>query len=193
MLQPRPIEPQAMPVRDIEPGSARLVRHVRLPDGTPLLIRPIRPEDAESEQAFVRGLSIERPRKRFLGALSELTPAMLVRFTHTDPSRETALVAFAGEGAEARQVGVARYAMDEEGDGRRAEFALVVGDERHHQGIGTRLMRLLIDAARTHGVERLHGEVLADNLAMLGLMRRLGFAERPHPADARLVAVERDL
>ena len=169
------------------------VRHV-LPDGTPLVIRPIRPEDADSEQAFVRGLSSESRRLRFLGALAELSPAMLDRFTRIDPDREAALVAFAGDDVRAHQVGVARYTIEDDGrssDGRTAEFALVVGDDHHHQGIGRRLMELLLDAARAHGVGRIRGEVLADNAAMLGLMGRLGFTVRPHPEDRALVLVER--
>lgn len=170
------------------PEAKPPVRHL-LPDGTPLVIRPIRPEDAASEQAFVRGLSSESRRRRFLGALTELSPAMLDRFTRIDPDREAALVAFAGDDARARQVGVARYAIED--DGRTAEFALVVGDEHQHQGVGRRLMELLLDVARAHGVGRMRGEVLADNAAMLGLMGRLGFIVRAHPRDGAMMLVER--
>ena len=166
-----------------------IVWHGELRDATPLLIRPIRPNDAASEQAFVRALSPGSRRKRFGGALNELSPAMLERFTRIDPTRETALVAFAVCGERLRQVGVARYVIDR--GGHTGEFALVVSDELHRRGVGAHLMELLLAAARDHGLERLRGEVLADNREMLGFVAALGFSARPHPADRRMMIVER--
>ena len=71
------------------------------------MIRPIRPEDAEIEQAFVRSLSPEAKYLRFMSTLKELTPAMLARFTLVDYDREMALIAVAREGAREAQIGVA--------------------------------------------------------------------------------------
>ena len=62
-----------------------------------MVIRPIGPEDARREQAFVRGLSPESRYFRFMNTLRELSPEMLERFTHPDPAREIALVALTAE------------------------------------------------------------------------------------------------
>ena len=161
-----------------------------LADGTEFIIRPIRPEDAEGEQSFVRNLSPEAKRFRFMQAINELTPQMLARFTQIDYDREMALVALLRRrrGESPLQVGVARYVINP--DERSCEFAIVVGDAARNKGIGTRLMRSLMQAARAHGLRLIEGEVLADNRAMLQLMQDLGFSIRRSPHDAGIYAVE---
>jgi acetyltransferase len=164
----------------ITPYPRHLVQQDFLADGTPLTIRPIRPEDAESEQSFVRELSEEARHFRFLYALHELPPDMLARFTQLDYSREMALVAFTVEGGKPIQQGVARYVINP--DGTSCEFAIVVSDKRRQQGIGTRLMQALIDAARDHRLTVMEGKVIAANRSMLQLMSDLGFTIE-HSAD----------
>ena len=72
----------------IHPYPTHLITHWQLADGTDLIIRPIRPEDAEIEQDFVRGLSAESKYFRFMDTLQELSQTMLVRFTQIDYDRE---------------------------------------------------------------------------------------------------------
>ena len=175
----------------ITPYPRHLVRQELLADGTLLTIRPIRPEDAEAEQTFVRELSDEARQFRFMHALKELTPVMLVQFTQIDYSREMALVAVTQEGGGPVQQGVARYVINP--DATSCEFAIVVSDKRQHQGIGTSLLQALMDAARDHDMKTMEGTVLADNTAMLRLMTDLGFTARRSPEDNELYEVERAL
>src|SRR5262245_64846952 len=74
-------------------GRALYPVRARLRDGSEIVIRPIGPEDAEREQAFVRALSPQSRYFRFMSGLRELPADMLYRFTHTDFERELALVA----------------------------------------------------------------------------------------------------
>ena len=173
----------------IHPYPRHLVTRENLRDGTPLTIRPIRPEDAESEATFVRELSEEAKRFRFMGALNELSPEMLVRFTQIDYRREMALVAIAELPPGPKQVGVARYIINP--DRRSCEFAIVVSDRIQHQGVGTRLMKALMNAARDHGLTRIEGTVLKENDQMLALMRELGFTQGRVPDDPQVVAIDR--
>lgn len=173
----------------IHPYPRHLVTIQHLQDGTPLTIRPIRPEDAESEATFVRELSDEARRFRFMGTINELSPEMLVRFTQIDYRREMALVAIAERASGPKQVGVARYAINP--DRTTCEFAIVVSDDIQHQGIGTRLMKALMDAARDHSLTRIEGTVLKDNRPMLLLMQELGFTRTSVPDDPEIYAVER--
>ena len=175
----------------IHPYPRHLIVEDHLTDGTPLVIRPIRPEDAESEQNFVRDLSDEAKMFRFMGAINELSPEMLVQFTQIDYRREMAMVAMALRDGGEQQVGVARYVINP--DGRSCEFAIVVGDQITHQGIGTRLMKALFRAARDHGLQVIEGTVLKNNAPMLQLMNDLGFTRRMDPDDPELVLVERNL
>ena len=93
----------------IHPYPAHLVSRVQLNDGTDIVIRPIRPEDAEIEQKFVSGLSSETKYFRFMNYLQELSQEMLVRFTQIDYYNEMALIAVVSKDNNEEQVGVARY------------------------------------------------------------------------------------
>ncbi len=172
----------------IFPYPRHLVEESILENGTKLTIRPIRPEDAESERAFVRRLSPETRQFRFMYLLKELTPEMLVRFTQIDYSNEMAFLAITEEDGEHVQQGVARYAIN--ADEVSCEFAIVVSDEHQHQGIGKKLMLALINAARQHGLKTIEGSVLVENYKMLGLMKDLGFTQSRSMEDNTIVNVE---
>jgi acetyltransferase len=157
----------------IHPYPSHLIEQAQLPDGTDFIIRPIRPEDAQMEQEFVRGLSQQTKYFRFMQALKELTPEMLVRFTQIDYDREMALIGVVRRGGSDEEVGVARYMTRPGGD--RCEFAIVVSDQWRGRGIGARLMRSLMQNARDRGLKVMEGEVLSANARMLELMKSLGF------------------
>jgi acetyltransferase len=173
----------------IHPYPRHLVTSDFLSDGRPLTIRPIRPEDAESEAAFVRDLSVEAKRFRFMGTVNELSEEMLARFTQIDYRREMALVAVVGENGSGEQHGVARYVINP--DNTSCEFAIVVSDKMQGHGLGTRLMKGLFDAARDHDLDKIEGSVLRENTPMLHLMEELGFTVTPDPDDRDVVIVER--
>lgn len=146
----------------------------RLLDGRELLIRPIRPEDAEPLRA---GFSLLRPdevRQRFLYAIKELTPDTAARLTRPDPEREFALVAAEPlPPGEALIGAVARIAIAP--GTRDAEFAILVSHFISGMGLGRLLMLRLVRWARRKQLKRLYGEVLEHNTAMLSLAHSLGF------------------
>jgi acetyltransferase len=175
----------------IHPYPAHLVTHWQLPDGNNVLIRPIRPEDAELTQAFVRSLSEETKYFRFMDAVRELSPTMLARLTQIDYTREMALLAVAEIDGREVELGVARYAINL--DGVSCEFALVVDDHWHKQGIAHKLMDVLMDVARSKGLKEMEGEVLKTNHTMLKLVEGLGFRIEPHPEDDTVRRISRAL
>jgi acetyltransferase len=158
----------------IYPYPAHFVTKRQLPNGMDMVIRPIRPEDADMEQEFVRNLSEQSKYFRFMQAIDELSPQMLARFTQIDYSREMGLISVV-HGAEdkEKQIGVARYSINP--DGRSCEFAIVVADEWQRQGIAHLLMQQLLAAARSHGLRLMEGDVLSTNNDMLTLAAKLGF------------------
>jgi acetyltransferase len=176
----------------IHPYPSAMAEHWQLADGSDLLVRPIRPEDAEMERAFVEGLSPESRYYRFMYRVDKLSPMMLARFTQIDYDRELALVAIAApDGPEPRIIGVARYVANP--DGESCEFALTVADDLQHQGMGRRLMQQLMNAARDRGLEVMEGEVLAANRRMLRLCEGLGFRLVYSREEPDVVAVRRHL
>ena len=176
----------------IHPYPGHLVEEWPLPDGYTLTIRPMRPEDAQIEQAFIRSLSPEARYFRFMQAVHELTQEMLVRFTQIDYDREMALIAVLEPqpGVET-QVAVARYTANP--DQRSCEFAIVVADAWQGRGIGRHLMESLMRIAKSRGIELMEGEILADNAHMRGLMKRMNFTVKPNPDDDGIVAAHRRL
>lgn len=171
----------------IHPYPHELTSHWQLPNGIDITIRPIRPEDADMEKDFVHRLSERSKYFRFMQALQELTPEMIIRFTQIDYDREMAFVAVTEE----EELGVGRYMMNP--DGNSADFALVVSDEYQCMGIGFRIMRTLMQSAKHKGIASFEGEVLTVNKPMLSLVKKLDFAVEPIEGDHEVVRVVKDL
>lgn len=176
----------------IHPYPPELETTWQLPDGTDVLVRPIRPEDAEIEQDFVKNLSAESKYFRFMQSMEELTPMMLARFTQIDYDREMALVAVVNEHRpDASILGVVRYVSNP--DRQSCEFALTVADDWQKKGIGRQLMQRLMMVARDRGIEIMEGEVLSANSKMLRLCERLGFRTVRQAEEPDVVQVRRHL
>ena len=175
----------------IYPYPTQLVSQWQLADGTDITIRPIRPEDADLVKRFVHNLSEESKYFRFMNSMQELTETMLVRFTQIDYSREMALIAVAVEHEKEVELGVARYAINPDGD--TCEFALVIADSMQGKGLGQKLMVALMEAARVNGLSVIEGEVLVNNHKMLKLMTRLGFDNKISEEDKGIMKVSKTL
>jgi acetyltransferase len=175
----------------IHPYPVNLVTYSQLPNGSNIVIRPIRPEDADMEQTFTRQLSDEAKYFRFMSSVQELTPDMLTRFTQIDYHNEMALIAVAEDGTHEVELGVARYVTNP--DKKSCEFALVVADQWQRQGIGHKLMLHLMKIARDRGLEKMEGEVLSNNFKMLDLMKSLYFHVTTMPDDNSIKQVEINL
>jgi acetyltransferase len=174
-----------------KPYPAELVRHLTLRDGARVVLRPIRPEDRQIEKEFVHNLSDQSKYFRFMSALRELNEAMLNRFTQIDYDREMALIAVVCENGLETEIGVARYIVS--ADGSSCEFALAVADAWQHRGVGSILLRSLIDAARARGLKVMEGMVMAENHKMLALMAAFGFGIRAEPGNASVKLVSKQL
>ena len=161
---------------------------VDLRDGRRVTIRTIEERDRDMLQEAIRALSVESRYSRFFSPLRQLTPELLERATHPEPRRELQLVAVVGE---TQIVGGARYvALQASGD---CEFAVAIVDEWHGLGLARRLLEMLIDRARASGFQRMEGHVLATNVGMLSLAKRLGFAEMGSSEGPTVRLVRRDL
>jgi acetyltransferase len=153
-------------------------------------VRPIRPEDAEMLQDFVRRMSPESRYFRFVSTMRELSLRMLARFTLIDYDREMALVAVyrerkpdeeGGFTETERIIGVSRYVTNP--DLSTCEFSLAIADEFNGQGLGSRMMQSIMDVARDKGLSQIEGLVLSNNAPMLKLMRGLEFDVRKYEED----------
>jgi acetyltransferase len=175
----------------IHPYPGHLESRWQLPDGTDIVIRPIRPEDAEIEDTFIRNLSPQSKYFRFMHAVQTLTPEMLVRFTQIDYDREMAFVATTEIKGKEAEIAVGRYVSNP--DGKSCEIALVVGDEWRGKGIGMRILVTLMEVAKMRGLQTMEGEVLTENSGMLSLAKKMGFSIRPLPDDPNTLFISKPL
>ncbi len=159
-----------------------------LRDGSHVLIRPITHVDRDAERRFIEELSPQARRFRFLGAVAEPTERTIEQLTDIDPATDAAFAAVVRDGARERFVGVSRYAADR--DGLRCECAVTVMDDWQHKGLGTSLMRHLIEVARERGMLSLYSVDDADNTDMSDLAHFLGFRTTRDPQDSRQLVHE---
>jgi len=142
-------------------------------DGTPILVRPILPEDADRLRAGFRALSEESRYRRFMAPIAELGDEQVRYLTQIDYRDHMAWVAVDPTLPDQPGLGVARYVrVADEPD--VAEAAITVVDSHHGRGIGTILLAMLALSARENGVRSFRGYVLEDNGPVLEILRELG-------------------
>jgi GNAT superfamily N-acetyltransferase len=134
----------------------------RLADGSPIYIRPIRPDDKGLLAAGLARLSEASRYKRFLGPKPRFTDAELRYLTELDGVDHVAYVALRGD-APKELVAVARLVRSVENPAA-AEIAFTVADEWQRRGVGKLLGRLLATAARDRGIRYLTATMAADNV-----------------------------
>ena len=152
---------------------------------------PIRHDDGELEEVFVRALSLESRYQRMLSGGTKVTPEWIDSMTHIDYHRHMAFaVTTVSDGVE-QFVGVGRYVVD--AASLNADVALVLADAWQGRGLGRRLLATLLEHAQTARVRQAVGVVLSSNVAMLRLARSMGFAVTAEPGDATVMRIRRDL
>ena len=154
---------------DAQTDSASLT----LKDGTPVWVRPIRPDDAERLQAFHARLSPESIYLRWLSAHPVLSLAEARALSTVDYASRMALVATTSPAPDAPLVGVARYGRVP-GQHDEAEVAVVVEDSYQRRGLGTALLQRLMWHARTQGYRYWTAEINVANARMMKFIQRGG-------------------
>jgi GNAT superfamily N-acetyltransferase len=177
-------------------GETQEVRDTwRLKDGTAVTLRATRSDDGPLIQALVQGLSLRSRYQRFFYPLRELPPGMLERFTHNDPQQAMTLLAVVQRDGRETAIAMAQYVADPYP--QRCDFAVLVDDAWQRNGLGRRLVETVTCLARAAGLERIEGDVLAENDGMIRMMLAMGFHVARHAdgayllkASKRLAAVE---
>ena len=164
---------------------------LRSREGTALTVRFMEPRDAQELQSYYRALSSRSRYNRFLGAMSELPQSVLDHFVHIGEQDEFTVLATMPVDGFDPIVGEARYALHHDTDA--VEFGLSIDDRWQGRGIGAALLRNLECRAAALGAERIFGDTLRSNEAMIRLARKSGFTLTRHPDDWRLVRFEKQI
>ena len=144
----------------------------RLPDGAPVLIRPIRADDKRMLTDGLRRLSDESVHRRFLTPKRSFSRAELRYLTEVDGRDHVALVAEHPSAPVRRLIAVARFVRLAD-DPHAAEVAVTVADDWQGRGLGSMLSEQLAAEARRLGIRRFTATMAASNVPAHRLMARL--------------------
>jgi acetyltransferase len=178
MLHGREVAEDNLPRPAVRPYPAQYAGAWTMKDGTPVTIRPIRPEDEPQIIKFHEKLSERSVYLRYFQPLKLSTRTAherLTRICFIDYDREMALVAERRDPASGQPqiLGVTRLSKIHGTDS--AESAVVILDDFQHHGLGTELVRRSIDVARAEKLKRVVSNILPENLEMRAVCQRLGF------------------
>jgi acetyltransferase len=156
----------------IAPYPNKYITQWKLKNETPVLLRPIKPEDEGRFNEFFKSLSEETMRFRFFEIIKEMSHETLTRYCNLDYDREIAIVAELQQNS--RQIiGVARLIV--EPDGKSGEFAVLVGDQWQGLGLGSKLIDYIASIAKDMRLEKICGYVIANNYKMIRLCDKKRF------------------
>jgi acetyltransferase len=154
-----------------------VVRHLKLRDGTPVLLRPLEVADAALYPDCLSEITPDDLRLRYFAAMREVSPELIDKLVHYDTKHAMASIAI--EEATGRMLGVVRLHNDP-GD-ENAEFAIIVRSRLKGHGLGWLLMKHMIAYAKANGLKSVRGQVLAENSTMLQMCGELGFHATDDP------------
>jgi len=185
----------------IEPSTVPAPRHLiispypnqyeddwMMRDGTPVLLRPMKPEDEPLVADFLRQCSDDTIYFRYFKLIKKWTHEMLIRFTQNDYDRELGLMAVGQPPSPEVMMGVSRLVMD--ANRKTAEFAVIVADPWQGQGLGPKLIERVIAIARDQEVRVLLADVLTQNQPMLDLAKKMGFTLRKDSTEVYKISME---
>lgn len=155
------------------PYPYHLVNNYQLYDGTNITIRPVRLDDADKFQDFIRKLSSELKHLNYMENFKELSPDTLKNFILIDYRKKMTFIAIHKQDNKELTIGMGRYIVDVNSD--KCEFDIIIADAWQNKGLGTLLMNLLITSAKAAGVNKVNSTVLSSNIGGLALAKHCGF------------------
>ena len=178
VLHSADVEKHQLPKLAIRPYPSQYISNWKLNNGTPITIRPIRPEDEPLMVEFHKTLSEESVYFRYFHMIKlsqRITHERLTRICFIDYDREMALVAeYQNPETEKREI-LAVGRLSKLHGSNAAEFAMLVSDKFQDQGLGTELLRRLLEVGKNEKSCCIYADILADNSGMQRVCEKLGF------------------
>ncbi|HZQ10302.1 MAG TPA: bifunctional acetate--CoA ligase family protein/GNAT family N-acetyltransferase [Anaerolineae bacterium] len=184
---------EQLPRLAIRPYPLKYVEQWTTKDGIPLTIRPIRPEDEPLMVEYHKNISERSVYLRYLHPMAldaRISHDRLSRIVFIDYDREMALVAEATDPhTHQRQiVGVGR--LSKLYGTQDAEFSLLLIDSFQGKGLGTELLKKLIQIGRDEKLRRIIAYISSENYAMQTVSKNLGFILHRNMDDPTIVEAE---
>lgn len=178
ILYPLETTREQLPRLAIRPYPLKYVKTWTTKDGTPLSIRPIRPEDEPAMAEYHKHISERSVYLRYLHPLAldqRISHERLSRICYNDYDREMALVAehIDPETGNKQIIGVGRLSKvygTEDG-----EYSMLIIDSFHGKGLGTEFLKMLVQIGRDEKLKRITAYISPENQPMQAVSRKHGF------------------
>lgn len=157
----------------IHPYPNEYTKQSTLNEGTPIVLRPIKPEDEPMWHELLASCSPKSLQMRFRYMFKSSTHEMATRFCFIDYDRELAIVAEAEQDGRRKLLGTCRLVADV--DHNEAEFAILVGDPWQGTGLGSQLMDYCLGICKHWGIQLVVAEMAPQNTRMIEMFTRRGF------------------
>ena len=138
-----------------------------------IFFRPVKPTDEAIQREFFYSLSDESLYFRFFNRVKSMPHEKVQPMVNIDFREEISIVGLLGEAGDDVMVAIGGFQIDHTDN--VAEVAFVVRDDWQRHGIGTFLMKKLVDIAKDHGLDGFKAEVLAHNRKMLNVFHECGY------------------
>jgi acetyltransferase len=192
VLYGREVSDDDLPRSAITPYPSQYIWRWKTKDGVEILFRPIRPEDEPMMVKFHGTLSDESIHLRYFHMEkldTRVAHERLIRKCFIDYAQEMALVAERTVPETGHREILAVGRLSKSRIAKEAEVAVLVSDRYQEQGLGTELLRRLIEVARDQNLHEIVAHILLENLAMRALANRFGFKLRDSNDPGMVVAV----
>jgi acetyltransferase len=168
---------EQLPLPVIRPYPLQYIWQEHLDDGSPITVRPIGPEDEPLVKEFHKHLSEQTIYFRYFRMINytqRVSHERLTKICFIDYDREIAIVAERTRPDGEREI-IAVGRLAKTLDKREGEFAVLVADHVQRLGLGTILLKRILEMAKAEKVRRVVGTILTENVGMLKISERLGF------------------
>jgi acetyltransferase len=166
----------------ISPYPNEYISSFKMRNGKEVILRPIKPEDESMEEEMFTNFSEQTQRFRFFQLIKDITHELLIRYTQIDYDREIAIIAEVDENNKKMMAGVARLIADPYNE--TAEFAIVVADPWHYEGLGNKLTDYILDIAKKRGIKKVYANVLNENNVMIHMFKKRNFKITKNEGDS---------
>lgn len=176
VLHDRSVADNELPKLAIRPYPLNYIRSEKLKNGTPVTLRPIRPEDEPLVKEFHHELSESSVRQRYFEFISldeRIAHERLIRICCTDYDREWAIVVETVHKGTKKIIGIGRLSLIP--GTSQGHLKLTIVDAYHRLGLGTKIVRHLIHIAQTEKVDSVDAYILAENEGMIKICKMMGF------------------
>ena len=185
ILHPASLADSDLPKPAIRPYPLQYIVPYQLRNGQTVTIRPIRPEDEPLMVKFHQTLSEQSVYFRYFHLLAQsslIAHERLTRICFIDYDREMALVAVLLNPETQKPEILAVGRLTQLHGVKEGEFAMLVSDPWHGQGLGSELLRRLVQIGRDEKLETIRADILLQNRAMQRVSERVGFQLRRTPS-----------